>query len=291
VLTFAAVAALAAAGAEGHAAAAEVQQSGWWTSVPVAGPTAPADSLLVQGGPDANAPIAYAGISFSLSEGETPSALKLTVNTSGGNTPNAKLQLCRASGDIGGDAGGDAAKGPKFDCSAKSEASASADGASYEFKDGLSSLAGTGTFAVVVLPTQPTDRVVLNKPNGSALQTESSGSSLSDSSSDFSSDSTSLGGTSDTSSGSSFSTPGSASFDVPPAPLPSATGDAARAGSSDTELPSAAPAQTIADQQPSDGRSIKPWIFGGLAAAAAALWTLAGRASDEPLTAATTETD
>jgi hypothetical protein len=68
--------------------------------------------------------------------------------------------------------------------------------------------------------------------------------------------------------------------------------DTSRSDSSTTRLPTAAPAQNIASQQPaSGGRSMKPWIFGGIAAAAAALWTLAGRVSDGDLAEMTTETD
>jgi hypothetical protein len=294
VITFAAVGALAAAGAQGQASAAQVEQSGWWTSVALTAPTAPAGSLLVQGGPDANTPIAYAGISFSLSEGESPSALKLTVNASGGNTPNATLQLCKAKGTIGGDAGGDSANGPKFDCSTKVQAAPSADGTSYEFKDGLSSLADAGSLAVVVLPTMATDRVALNKPDGSALQSSSGGSSLSDTSSDssFSSDSSSVG----SGSGGSFGSSPAGSFDVGPAPLPSVSADASRADAADTGSgagggSTGASAQTIASQQPgSKDHSLVPWLFAGLAAAAGALWALAGRVSDDPATVST-ETD
>jgi hypothetical protein len=275
----------AAAGALGvvavpsPASAASSVESRWWSASPLfAAPDVGADQLLVQGSPDPNTPLAYAGISFSLAAGELPSKLVLQQAPDSASSPGAKLALCALKGAATSETA------PGFDCTTKADGTAGADGASYEFD--VSALVGSGSLDVAVVPGQPTDRVVLVKPGAEALQ--SSGGSSSDSTS-TSTDSTSTGSTgfdSGTSGGgfSSFDS-GSGSFDVPSTPLPSAsapsTSTATTVPKREVQLAAPAAATSPLGGGDGDGRSIAPFAFFGMAAAAAALWSVAGRESEE----------
>ena len=272
----------AAAGALGvvaaplPASAASSVESRWWSASPLfAAPDVGADQLLVQGSPDANTPLAYAGISFTLAADELPSKLVLQQAPDSASSPGSKLALCALKGAATSEAA------PGFDCTTKADGTAGADGASYEFD--VSALAGSGSLAVAVVPVQPTDRVVLVKPSADALQ--SSGGSSSGSTS-TSTDSTSTGFDSGTSGGgfSSFGS-GSPSFDVPSTPLPSAsapsTSTATTVPKREVQLAAPAAATSPLGGGDGDGRSIAPFAFFGMAAAAAALWSVAGRESEE----------
>ena len=166
-----AVAILCVVASVGPARAASSVSSGWWTASPV--PLAPdvsADQLLVQGGPDAAAPLAYAGVSFALSVGEQPERLVLQVAPSSASTPASRLALCPLRSAAPAASGGPSGEGPAFDCATRIEAPPSADGISYEFDvTGLSSVA---SLDVAVVPTAQTDRVVLVRPGTDALQSQ-----------------------------------------------------------------------------------------------------------------------
>ena len=61
------------------------------------------------------------------------------------------------------------ADAPRYDCNRKADGKPSANGG-YTFA--VSSLAGTGTLAVAILPVNSTDRVVFNRPLGDSLSVE-----------------------------------------------------------------------------------------------------------------------
>jgi hypothetical protein len=271
----------AAAGALGvvavpsPASAASSVESRWWSASPLfAAPDVGADQLLVQGSPDPNTPLAYAGISFSLAAGELPSKLVLQQAPDSASSPGAKLTLCALKGAATSETA------PGFDCTTKADGTAGADGASYEFD--VSALAGSGSLDVAVVPGQPTDRVVLVKPGAEALQ--SSGGSTTTSSESTSTDSTAFDSGTSTGGFSSFDS-GSGSFDVPSAPLPSAsapsTPTATTVPKREVQLAAPAAATSPLGGGDGDGRSIAPFAFFGMAAAAAALWSVAGRESEE----------
>lgn len=148
---------------------------GWWTltnpgppAPAQAPPDVPADGLLVQGGP--TAPVALAGLIFEPAAGATAQRLVLNVVSSSATTPGAVLELCPLSVPaLNAEQGGPIADAPAYDCARKVTAAPGADGSSYTFD--LRSLASTGPLAVAVLPTAPTDRVVLSKPGADSLVT------------------------------------------------------------------------------------------------------------------------
>jgi hypothetical protein len=157
--------------AAGPVDAASSAVSGWWTTSPV--PLAPdvsAEQLLVQGGPDSA--LAYAGVSFELTAGERPHRVVLLVAPSSATTPASRLALCPLRSPALTESGAPAAEGPAFDCATKVEAVPAADGSTYTFD--VSSLPFVASLDLAVLPTAPTDRVVLGKPGADALQSESS---------------------------------------------------------------------------------------------------------------------
>ena len=273
----AAAGALGVIAAPATASAASSVESRWWSGSPLfAAPDVADDQQLAQGSPDANTPLAYAGISFSLAAGELPSKLVLQQAPDSASSPGAKLALCALKGAATSETA------PGFDCTTKADGTAGADGASYEFD--VSALVGSGSLDVAVVPGQPTDRVVLVKPGAEALQ--SSGGSSSDSTSTSSESTSSTGFDSGTSSGgfSSFDS-GSASFDVPSTPLPSAsapsTSTATTVPKREVQLAAPAAATSPLGGGDGDGRSLAPFAFFGMAAAAAALWSVAGRESEE----------
>lgn len=275
----AAAGALGVVAAPAPASAASSVESRWWSGSPLfAAPDVDADQLLVQGSPDPNRPLAYAGISFSLASGELPAKLVLRQAPESASSPGAKLALCALKGPATSEAA------PGFDCTTRADGTAGADGASIEFD--VSAFVGGATLDVAVVPTQPTDRVVLAEPAADALQ--SSGGSSADPTT-TSGDGTGTGSTGFDAgaSGGGFSSfgPGSASFDVPSTPLPSAsapsTSTATTVAKREVELAAPAAATSPFGGDGGDDRSIAPFAFFGLAAAAAALWGLAGREPEE----------
>jgi hypothetical protein len=153
----------------GPARAASSVSSGWWTASPV--PLAPdvaADQLLVQGGPEADQPLAYAGVSFALADGEQPERVVLRIAPSSASTPASRLALCPLRSSAPAASGGASADGPAFDCATRIEAAPSSDGTSYEFD--VAGLSPVASLDVAVVPTAQTDRVVLVRPGPDALQ-------------------------------------------------------------------------------------------------------------------------
>ena len=140
--------------------AAESVVSGWWTNAPVAlAPDVPSGQLLVQGGPDE--PLAYAGMSFALADGERAQSLVLSVAPESASTPGSTLQLCPLTAPATEAAGEAAADGPAYDCATSVRAEAS-DGPTYEFD--VTQIGSASGLDVAVVPTAPTDRVVLTAP-------------------------------------------------------------------------------------------------------------------------------
>lgn len=168
----------------GAASAQAPTQQGWWTATnpgsmqglpgPPAPPDVPADGLLVEGGTSStpgaqnSAPTAYAALAYPLAPGSTVGKLTLPVAPASASTPNATLQLCplKSSGFFP-QQGGPIAEGPAFDCSRNVAAEPSADGTTYAFD--AATLVVDDVLAVAVLPTSPTDRVVLSAPGAAAL--------------------------------------------------------------------------------------------------------------------------
>jgi hypothetical protein len=184
----------------GGAAHAEgTVESGWWTSAPAAlAPDAPQDGLVVQGGPDPTTPFAFAAVRFTGASGEKAVSLTLKVAPGAASNPNTALVACPVSGSFTPAQGGAMADAPKFDCSAaKAPGTLAADGSSYAFTlEQLASSGGETTIAIV--PTTPTDRVVLARPGADAFQTATADTSTS---SDSSSGATADSGSSASSSG------------------------------------------------------------------------------------------
>lgn len=268
------------------AAAASSVTSGWWTSAPVAlAPDVSQGQLLVKGSADASNPVAYAGITFALSDGEEPDRLVLTVAEGSATTPGSTLALCLLDGSASAAAGEPTADGPAFDCTTRVEAAPSSDGTSYDLD--ISELATSASLDVAVLPTQRATRVILNRPRLDSLQSSSD-------------DPGALGdvaplrdtawGASDLPSGS-FTGADTSPRVAQPAIVPSPRLPAAAAGTTPVPLPAAtgadeptlaattsASTSTAAAPRSEGGSSIPtaPAGFAGLAAVAAGLWALAG---------------
>ena len=288
----AAVAALGVVGGPAPAGAASSVESGWWTSAPVAvAPDVADDRLLVQGSVDPAQPLAYAGISFTLAEDEVPEKLVLAVAPGSGSTPGATVSLCALASPATPSQGESADLAPPFDCATKVDAKPSADGASYTFD--VASFVKDGALDVALVPAGPTDRVVFVKPAVEALQGGAAGSGSVDdggfsdggfSDGDGTGDAIEPGDLSLGDAGS-FSPDVGGSFDLPavPAPQPGAApqprGDSTPSG--ERVAPVAATRAAVGD---GDSRSLAPFLFGGLALAAVALWALAGNASPDPAT-------
>lgn len=292
----AAIAALGVLGGPAPAGAASSVESGWWTSAPVAlAPDVAEGQLLVQGGVEPARPLAYAGISFTLADGEAPEKLVLAVAPGSGTTPGATVSLCALGAPATPSHGEAADLGPSFDCATKVDSTPSADGASYTFD--VASFVRDGAIDVALVPTVPTDRVVFAKPAVDALQGGAGGGSTSGSGAGdggFTNGGFSDGGTG----GSEALEPGDlslgdvggsaagigGSLDLPPIAGASPAATAQPRGSDD--VASGAGAAPVAATRPAvtgdESRSLAPFLFAGLAIAAAALWALAGHESPEP---------
>jgi len=178
------------------AGAAAPDQQGWWTTlnqgnVPEVGkpapaptpPDVPAKGLLVQGStpsspasaptaaapaPTTSPPVAYAGLVYYLPIGATASTLTLTVAANSATTPMAKLELCPLVNPVlNPEQGGPSGDAPPYDCTHNVTAAPNTAGSAYQF--GVSSLVTDGSLAVAILPTGPTDRVVLDQPDANSL--------------------------------------------------------------------------------------------------------------------------
>ena len=164
-------------GASGAGAETPSQQ-GWWTATnpgsiggspaPPASPDVPPGDLLVEGGMAASSPTAFAALVYQLAPGATVGTLSLQVAPRSATTPDATLELCAlANPAISADEGGPMADAPSYDCHGSVTAQPASSGDTYRFQ--VSSLVADGALAVAVLPTAPTDRVVLSKPDDGSL--------------------------------------------------------------------------------------------------------------------------
>jgi hypothetical protein len=269
-----AVAILCIVATTGPARSASSASSGWWTASPV--PLAPdvsADQLLVQGGADASAPLAYAGVTFALVDGELPERLLLRVAPGSASTPASRLALCPLRSAAPAASGGPSAEGPAFDCATRIEAAPSADGTSYEFD--VAGLSSGASLDVAVVPTAQTDRVVLARPGPDALQSA-------------------LPPDASTESGSTFPGPPTAFDPLPESVAPAFAGGsvvgsggevaAGTAGPAPVATETAAPAAAVGLPAPlagdDSGASLfAALLFAVLVAVAVGLWAFAGRRS------------
>jgi hypothetical protein len=178
VVTLATFAAVVFCGARASADAPTT--AGWWTvanpgpfSLPV-GSDVPKGGLLVEGGsgsaPGAadSSPVAYAAVVYKFDAGATPGALTLKVPSGSASTPTAVLQLCPLKSDTFKAAqGAPIADAPPFSCQNSVTAALASNGSSYTFY--VSSLSTDNELAVAILPTSPSDRVVLAAPGADSL--------------------------------------------------------------------------------------------------------------------------
>jgi hypothetical protein len=272
-------------GAEPAAAQETSVQSGWWSSSPVLAPDAPADGLVIQGGPDANAPTAYAAVAGVLAPATKATRLTLAVAPGSATTPNVTLSLCRLTEPFAPAQGGASTDAPAYDCASKLTASVSSDGTSYSFD--LASLAAGSELAVAVLPTAATDRVVLSRPGPSSIETADASSSESSGTEPVN---TSSNGAE--TSGSFTDVPAygaSPSFEIP-GPIADAWSDiGSDLGLAETEPSTTGPAAAarsfatpVATAGTSDGGggSVGAFLFFGTVGLAAALWAIAGRSRE-----------
>jgi hypothetical protein len=162
----------------------------WWNAAnvgngapaPPAPPDVPAGDLLVQGSngngsapalPVSGAPAtsqAVAGLSFDLPDGATVGALTLTID---GTAPPAAptIVACKATQKFVAVDNGAWTDVPPSDCSQTS--TPKLDGSKLVFDD-ISKLVSNGRLSITILPGA-IDRVVLHKPDDSALQVMTTG--------------------------------------------------------------------------------------------------------------------
>ena len=152
--------------------------TGWWTSAnpgsvlgsptPPPPPDVPAHGLLVEGGPDSSSPTALAAVVYQLPANTIADRLTLTVAENSATTPAATLQLCPLSNAaIVVEYGGPMSDAPTYKCSSKVTSAPSSDGKQYNFK--VASVVTDDALAVAILPTSPTDRVVIAAPEQKSL--------------------------------------------------------------------------------------------------------------------------
>lgn len=248
-------------------------RSGWWSVTSGAGsPDVPEKGLLVQGGPDAAAPTAYAAMSSSMAGGRRPAWLVVNVAPNTATTPGSRLVVCPLTTLFEPAYGGPAASGPRFDCSTSSTAGPSADGMSYRFD--LSALISDGSVTVAILPATATDRVVLTAPGPGAIETvdEVSGDAVVEANPDGA--------------GTTFDFTPSAPSASSWVPVPSAVEIADLPESALSRTPSTAqvpmPSAMVAPSAATsdDSRAVAPFILAVLTFAAIALWALAGHTAE-----------
>lgn len=146
-------------------AAATSVESGWWTSVPVPAPDADGE-LLVQGG--LAEPAAFAAVGYELEADEDVTGLVLTVTDGSATTPGSTLRACPLTQGFQSGSGQPMEEAPAYDCALEVTAEVSDDGTTYSFD--LTSLQGAEALGVAVLPSVPTDRVVLQSPGPDAVE-------------------------------------------------------------------------------------------------------------------------
>lgn len=295
----------------GSTARADAPSSeGWWTSAnpgsiggvgaPAATPAppdVPSNGLLIQGGPTSAAgvgnagAIAYAALTYDVPAGATVGKLTLTVAPNSVTTPSTTLELCPLTiQSFQSEAGGPMSDAPSYNCTNNITAAQASN--SYQFN--VSSLVSSGVFSAAILPTSPTDRVVLSQPDAQSLPVQASSDTSVASPADTSGSSGGLGSTG-------TDTGSSAGAGSPPASLPSDTGGAtllptgaattpvastplspSLAQPKSTPNPSASGANAALVAPAASGTGPKPWvgvIFLVVLLAAAALWMGAGRSA------------
>ncbi len=276
--------AVAVSGQVGPAHGVTAVEAGWWTASPLlVAPDAPPGALVVEGG--LAGALAYGAVRFTLTPDEAPEALTVRLAPGAASTPGTTLALCPLTEPFTPVHGGSMADAPAFDCeTAQVEAPPPDDGEPYVFD--VSGLAVAGALAVAVLPTAPTDRVVLSPPGAESLATSGPGVDPPGS------DGPPAGGSSsgDIAGPTTPSTASSGSGAVrtprpvagaPAAPTRPAPGAAVPAPVAAAPPVAATPAAR--DQGSSGGSWLPPAVFVGLAVLAAALW-FGTRAADEDVT-------
>lgn len=270
--------ACAVAAVVGHAGpgyAATAVEVGWWRSSPlVVAPDAPADALVVQGG--VAGAMAYGAVRYTLSPDEVPQSLTVRLAPGALSTPTTTLVLCPLTEPITPVAGGQMADAPAFDCTSAVEAPRSGDGTSYRFD--VAPLVRDGELAVAILPTAPTDRVVLAPPGIDALATDDPAGAPPDATPSPAGPTTDDG---DVAGPSAPATSGSIGLPTPPLPVvPGPAGPlGAIPGAATTpsrSTPPVAAAPTAPDGDASGGSWLPPVAFIGLAVVAALLWRRSG---------------
>ena len=277
------------------AAAATPTGTGWWTSVnpgsvlgsptPPPPPDVPAHGLLVEGGPDSSSPTALAAVVYQLPANAVADRLTLTVAENSATTPAATLQLCPLSNAaIIVEYGGPMSDAPTYKCTSKVTAAPSSDGKQYNFK--VASIASDDALAVAILPTSPTDRVVLAAPGQKSLTVTQTQASSGTGSQPTTGTGTNTGSASGNDPGAPATNPQSPVVDTPPN-LPAI-------GSGGTQ-PATVPTPQVAPAQPSSTSSgfqassfapstsrAKPLavvLLIAVAAIGAMVWEAAGRAA------------
>jgi hypothetical protein len=208
-------------------------------------------------------------VGYTLSGGETPSSITLTVAPNSATTPNSTLTVCPLTEPFTPAQGGGGGEAPTYDCATKATAAPSSDGTTYTFD--VAALAGDGALALAILPGASTDRVVLARPQFDSLQSTNPGVS--------GATTAELAPTTDPGPGSFEPTgPATGSLDVPGLPAPNVPGpasgpDTARDGRAEEALPAASPITTAGSD---DDSALPTFVLIGLVLLAAALWLSAG---------------
>jgi hypothetical protein len=274
--------ALAVAAVVGHAGpghAATAVEAGWWTASPLVAPDAPPDALVVEGGVDGA--LAYGAVRYTLAPDEVPESLTVHLAPGAASTPSTTLALCPVTELFTPVQGGPMADAPAYDCEIAVEAAPSADGASYRFD--VAGLVRDGAVAVALLPTAPTDRVVLTSPGADSLATGDAAVATPGAgrppAGEATSDRDVAGPTAPATSGSSGAAraprPVVSAPAVPSRPTPEAAAAPPRAAPA-----SVAAAPAAQDGDPSRSSSVPPALFVGLAVVAALLWRGRGAGDD-----------
>jgi hypothetical protein len=252
-------------------AAGPAIQSGWWMAPVAVAPDAPARGLVVQGGPTDD--VAYGAVRFTLASDVVPDSLVLTVADGSASTPNTTLALCPLTEPFTPAQGGAMADAPAYDCERSGEAAASDDGATYTFSVG--GLVEDDALAVAILPTAPTDRVVLAAPGDESLVVPDGGATpptaptLPD-----------------------FEGPPAGSFEPPPLdvgadPVPSLP-PVAIPSPEDAPTEDAAPpfvGGPVSQSSEGEGSALRTLLALGLVSIAGGLWSAAGAERDDELSA------
>ena len=292
----------------GSTARADAPSSqGWWTSanpgsvgglgapaVTPAPPDVPSNGLLVQGGATSAAgvgnagAIAYAALTYDVPAGATAGKLTLTVAPNSVTTPSTTLELCPLTiQSFQSEAGGPMSDAPSYNCTNNVTAAQASN--SYQFN--VSSLVSSGVLSLAILPTSPTDRVVLSQPDAQSLAVQATSDTTVAFPTDTGGSSGGLGSTAGTGTGSSAGI-GSAPVDtsgatqvptgVAATPVASAPLSPTLAQPKSTPNPSTSGANAALVTPAASSSGPKAWvgvIFLVVLLLAAALWMGAGRSA------------